>query len=245
MVVTNQTTTPEPSVARRWKRGDVGPDGRVFMNYAPGYKNGEYWVTAEKFANHCEHLRKYRSGRVDKMRESSRLSMRKRYAERREFAIAEVRKYRANHPDRVIQANRRYYASNAEECRKRACLYAKSNRDKRNTYATKYYSEPIKRLCRNTRSRIRGWMREAGFKKTSKAQTYVGCSWDFLRAHLEAQFQPGMTWENYGEWHVDHIVPLASAKSEADVMRLCHYSNLQPLWAFDNISKGAKLIHAQ
>lgn len=66
---------------------------------------------------------------------------------------------------------------------------------------------------------------------------------DELRAHLEAQFQAGMSWDNYGEWHIDHIKPLASFDLEdTDQLKLaCHYTNLQPLWAKDNLSKGAKM----
>lgn len=66
----------------------------------------------------------------------------------------------------------------------------------------------------------------------------VGCSLDDLRKHLEAQFTIGMTWDNYGDWHVDHVVPLCSADTEEKLYELCHYTNLQPLWAADNISKG-------
>lgn len=62
-------------------------------------------------------------------------------------------------------------------------------------------------------------------------------------AHLEAQFAPGMTWENRGEWHVDHIRPLASFDlTDPEQLRTAsHYTNLQPLWASDNLAKGARL----
>jgi hypothetical protein len=54
-----------------------------------------------------------------------------------------------------------------------------------------------------------------------------------------------MTWNNYSHdgWHIDHIVPLSSAKTEEDVIKLCHYSNLQPLWSIDNYKKGNKIIN--
>lgn len=63
-----------------------------------------------------------------------------------------------------------------------------------------------------------------------------------LRAHLETRFLPGMTWENYGAWHIDHVRPLASfdLTDRAQLLQACHYTNLQPLWARDNRSKGAR-----
>ena len=68
----------------------------------------------------------------------------------------------------------------------------------------------------------------------------IGCSLDFLKQHLESQFKPGMSWENwnYQGWHIDHITPLSFAKTEDDLHSLCHYSNLQPLWAKENLKKG-------
>ena len=71
----------------------------------------------------------------------------------------------------------------------------------------------------------------------------MGCSYEFLKEHLEKQFVDGMSWENRSEWHIDHIIPLSSAKNEDEIYKLCHYTNLQPLWAIDNIKKGKKLLN--
>ncbi len=71
---------------------------------------------------------------------------------------------------------------------------------------------------------------------------YLGCSLEYLKNHLESKFQPGMTWENQGKWHMDHIIPLSSTKIEKDLYKLCHYTNLQPLWAVDNLKKGKKIL---
>jgi hypothetical protein len=60
---------------------------------------------------------------------------------------------------------------------------------------------------------------------------------------MELQFWPGMTWSNYGKWHVDHIIPLCTANSKEALEKLCHYTNLQPLWAVDNLRKNKK-VHA-
>jgi hypothetical protein len=55
---------------------------------------------------------------------------------------------------------------------------------------------------------------------------------------LEKQFVVGMSWDNRNKWHIDHIIPLSSAKTEEEIYKLAHYTNLQPLWAEDNLSKG-------
>jgi hypothetical protein len=63
-----------------------------------------------------------------------------------------------------------------------------------------------------------------------------------LKIYLEEKFIDGMSWENQGKWHIDHILPLSSATNEDELYKLCHFTNLQPMWATDNIRKGAKII---
>jgi hypothetical protein len=70
---------------------------------------------------------------------------------------------------------------------------------------------------------------------------YIGCSQEELKLHIEKQFTFDMSWDNAGEWHVDHKIPLSSAETPEEMYRLCHYTNLQPMWALDNIKKGDKL----
>lgn len=93
----------------------------------------------------------------------------------------------------------------------------------------------------NLRSRLNKAI--AGNYKAGSAVSDLGCSIEELKRHLESQFQEGMSWDNYGRkgWHIDHIVPLANfdLTLEADIKIACHHTNLQPLWAKDNISKGA------
>jgi hypothetical protein len=92
------------------------------------------------------------------------------------------------------------------------------------------------RLVENCRHRI--WCFLKGKGKSKKTRDILGCDMEFLKQHLERSFLDGMTWENYGDWHVDHIIPISSATTEEDMVRLCHYENLQPLWAIDNIRKS-------
>jgi len=110
---------------------------------------------------------------------------------------------------------------------------------------TVYYSrrrreDPVYRLEGNLRGRVIKAVR--GASKSARTMELVGCSVDDLRAHLEAQFRPGMTWANYGSgWHVDHVRPCASFDlSDPEEQRRCfHWSNLQPMWAGENLSKGS------
>jgi len=78
--------------------------------------------------------------------------------------------------------------------------------------------------------------------KNGSAVTDLGCSIDELKMHLESKFQYGMNWDNWSfeGWHIDHIVPLASfdLTDRKQLLLACHYTNLQPLWAIDNLSKG-------
>lgn len=105
----------------------------------------------------------------------------------------------------------------------------------------KRQSDPMFALRFKMRSIIRKAFDRNGYTKRSKSQSILGCTFEELKVHLEVQFQPGMSWENRSEWHIDHIIPLASAKSEEDVIRLNHYTNLQPLWAEDNLRKSDKM----
>ncbi|QDP47316.1 MAG: hypothetical protein Unbinned4388contig1000_35 [Prokaryotic dsDNA virus sp.] len=103
-------------------------------------------------------------------------------------------------------------------------------------------SDPLFRLSCNLRNRTWTAFNRKGYKKKSKTQEMLGVDWEVCKAHIERQFTKDMTWDNYGEWHIDHVIPLASANTEEELIKLCHYTNLQPLWAEDNLKKGAKII---
>lgn len=105
-----------------------------------------------------------------------------------------------------------------------------------------YYKRRMGRDKRfETMEKIRKVTREVmkGERDTVK---YLGTDTAGLRAHLEAQFKPGMTWSNYGKWQIDHRSPLSRARSREDFITVMHYSNLQPLWAEENIAKYNKVV---
>lgn len=97
------------------------------------------------------------------------------------------------------------------------------------------------RLTYNVRCRLTIACQQRKISKRSKTHELLGCDWATLKEHLESRFQPGMSWEDRKAWHIDHIIPLASAKTADELFALCHYTNLQPLWAADNLKKAASL----
>ena len=102
-------------------------------------------------------------------------------------------------------------------------------------------NDPLYKMILQIRSGICNNIKKLGYKKNSKTAVILGCSYDDFKVHIENQFTEGMSWDNSGKWHYDHIIPISSAKSEQEVIELNHYTNFQPLWAEDNMQKGNKL----
>ncbi len=126
--------------------------------------------------------------------------------------------------------------------------YEKLNRNTRNAhkreiYKNRYHSDPIHKLIHLCRKRTCEMLKNKRWYKSNKFKQYIGCDLEFLKQHIESQFLPGMSWENHGVhgWHLDHRVPLDSATSPEELYKLCHYTNLQPLWAKDNLKKSNKV----
>jgi hypothetical protein len=83
-------------------------------------------------------------------------------------------------------------------------------------------------------------LKRLGTKKECHSIEMLGYSAIELKEHIEKQFKDGMTWENHGEWHIDHIRPVSSFGKESSMCEVCSLNNLQPLWAVENLSKGNK-----
>ena len=101
---------------------------------------------------------------------------------------------------------------------------------------------PLENFKQRMRSNIRGSFRRRGYKKNTISYNILGEEWVVVKDYFESLFQEGMTWDNMGKWHIDHIIPLSGTETEEEVMRLCHYRNLQPLWAEDNWEKSDKIL---
>jgi len=180
----------------------------------------------------------------------ARIEYNKQYAEKNKESICAQRKqYRANNSDQRKEAMRQWYLKNAEYAKQQAKQYRSVNKDKMKEWHKVYRKErmvadPVYALTIKIRTLIGAKFASGGYTKRSKTYAILGCSYSEFKLHIERQFCNGMSWDNHGEWHLDHIVPVATATCEDDVIRLNHYTNFQPLWATDNLRKGASCASA-
>lgn len=243
------------------KRGDVREsDEMICWGYtwkdAQGNKRYQ-WLTPERFAEKMaadkERMAKY----VVENADAIRVKQSEKYKRNADYYKAKAKEYYTENQEKMLEVNRRYRKKNSEHLKKKANEYRAENREKPRAWNKKYRdankdkimsklrerrrNDPMLRLKDAIRGSIRAYL---GSKKTRRGSTFeiVGCTPDFLRQHLERQFKPGMTWENYGShWHVDHRIPLASGNNSDEIKGLSHWTNLQPLEALENIIKSDKI----
>jgi len=162
-----------------------------------------------------------------------------------------IKKYYENNKEKRKEKNKVSFLENPEKIRaiKLKSYHKNKNKDEQIDRRRKYRKYKRKtdekyRLTEVVRSRIKDYLQRNNITKKNKTFDIVGCTPEFLKEHIEKQFKDGMSWDNYGfyGWHIDHIIPLSSAKTDEELYKLCHYSNLQPLWAKDNLIKGSKIL---
>lgn len=121
-------------------------------------------------------------------------------------------------------------------------LRARTNETARRYIHGRRERDPAFKLISYIRGRIGIALKSKGAKKGAKTELLVGCTIQELKSHLEAQFKAGMSWDNYGDWHVDHIRPCCSFDlTKIEQQKICfHYTNLQPLWAEENFKKNGR-----
>jgi len=186
--------------------------------------------------------REYNKNNPDKIKKYSHTYINKNKEkiakESKEFYRKNIDKMRSYYTSRyqlqkdVIKSRSlEYYYANKEKILNRKSIQIRK----------KYSLNPVSRLSIRIRSIIGRSIRRFGYTKKSHTHEILGCSFTEFKYHIEKQFKEGMNWDNRSEWHLDHIIPLSSATTEDDVIRLNHYSNFQPLWAIDNMNKSAKM----
>ena len=189
-------------------------------------KKDDYEKNKEKILNR---VKKYREQNITIIREKDKIRSREKYK---------------NNPE----LNQSYYNKNKQFILEYKKTWAEKNRQKIKEQKKEYIKNRNKNdfifnLKNRMRSRLSSYLSKKGLSKENKTFEIVGCSPLELKEHLEKQFAIGMSWENRSEWHIDHIIPLSSAKTEDELYKLCHYTNLQPLWAIDNIEKSNKILY--
>jgi len=122
-------------------------------------------------------------------------------------------------------------------------LKKKDNERRYEKWKFKFKNDPLFALKKRLRTLIRGSFRKSGYTNfKARTEEIVGISFNEFKVYMESKFVNGMNWENRSEWHIDHIIPLSTAKSEQELIALSHYTNLQPLWVIDNLKKGNKIL---
>lgn len=176
----------------------------------------------------------------------------------KEVYSKKAKEYREKNKDKIKENAKIYYQENKDKIMERYFdnretelirmkNWKKQNREKLAEYQRNYYNErrknnPLFKLQLNIRSLIRLSIKNKGLKKKSKTQQILGCSFEEFKNHLESKFEPWMNWDNYGlyngepnyGWDIDHIIPSSSALNEEELLKLNHFSNLQPLCSYIN-----------
>jgi hypothetical protein len=147
--------------------------------------------------------------------------------------------------------HKEWFKENKEHRKEYYRQWNKDNREHVNEYKRNYERErrardPNYRLAARTRTAVYTCLKERKVNKYRSTFEILGYTLEQLMEHLENKFTKGMTWDNYGEWHVDHIIPMSSFEFESvedREFKICwSLKNLQPLWGLDNLIKGSKLL---
>lgn len=181
----------------------------------------------EAFAKKAVYQKEYARKNREKLREYNK----NYYLRNRQKAIEVSKQNYYDNKNRVLERNKIYRKNNKLLTRATARLYNKKRK-----------TEVNYKLATNLRSRL-GSAIKNNVKKASAVKD-LGCSIAELKMYLESKFQEGMTWNNWSRdgWHIDHIIALSTVDltDEEEIKKVCHYTNLRPMWAKLNISKGNK-----
>ena len=174
----------------------------------------------------------------------------KEYRTKNKEILYEKKKINRNlYPEKEKQWYKEWVLKNKEKKQAYMKQYRQDNKEKiKATTAIYYQNNPeiaLKiKIAKNLRTRISYAFKNKKFIKEEETIKMLGCDFNFFMKHIESLFTQGMNWDNYGinGWHIDHIIPISSGKDYNQMCSLNHYTNLQPLWAKENIRKGNKIL---
>lgn len=139
--------------------------------------------------------------------------------------------WRKNNKLRTFNKNKEWVANNK----------AKVNEYKRIYKANRMKTDPNFKLLNLLRGRLNQAFKASKWVKAANREDLLGADITIVKTHIESLFTDGMNWNNMGEWHIDHILPIGKCESLEEMVNRCHYKNLQPLWAIDNLKKSCGL----
>jgi hypothetical protein len=163
--------------------------------------------------------------------------------ENESYKKEKLKEWRENNVEHLKDYSKNRYEENKESISENKKVWRENNKDKINEYRREYQKnrlskDPLYKLSSSIRNRIGLSFKRNGYTKNSSTYEILGCSFEDFKLYLQDLFKDGMSWENQGEWHLDHIIPVSSAQTEEEIIKLNHYKNFQPLWAIDNIKKS-------
>jgi len=215
-----------------------------FKELKSEYDKQYYELNKEKIqAQRKKYYEDNKLGILDKTKKSEK---RKKYiiANTEKTAVYQ-KKWRQDNEEYIKEHEKKYRQDNVEQRRQYYQTNKKAISKKRNQRTRERLKTDINfRLLRNCRTRFKCVLK--GHTKSASSKELIGCSLEELKQHLEKQFTEGMSWDNYGKWHIDHKKPcsLFNFEIEAEQRQCFNYTNLQPLWAIDNLKKSNKYNEA-
>lgn len=161
-----------------------------------------------------------------------------RYKRIRKEKLAYQKEYQKTNREKYLEYQKSYNKNNKEKYKDYRALHKERYDQHRKNWRKKQENNPLYKLTKRVRSLTLKAIKRAGYDKKSKTAEILGIDFESFKNYIESQFIEGMSWGNFGEWHIDHKTPISWGKNEEEILELSHYKNLQPLWAGDNLSKG-------
>jgi hypothetical protein len=159
----------------------------------------------------------------------------------KELIFKNKKKYYQNNKEEILEKKKLYYEQNKERIKEKRKIQRENNKEKikiqKRKYQQKYLNTPEGKLMHNIRQSIQRGLKKEGHIKKLKSEDILGCNIKEFKEYLESKFELWMNWENKGlyngdlnyGWDIDHIIPISSAFTEVEILKLNHYTNLQPL----------------
>lgn len=268
-MTTDTSTQSQVEAPIKRKRGFIREDGMVFWAMKSGdeiWLSPEQFLrfkesARQSYLKNAEKIKAKMRAKYEADPEKYKAKARHYGVIRKEAIAKHHKEYAAKNKERIVAYRKEYYQKNKSAINAKNLQYAKANpevrkkagdnwrkknKQKHNQWRAKNARErrrndPLFAIKQRARKRIQHAFYNRNMKKPNPTVKMIGCSFDDLMKHLEAKFSPGMSFENRGLWEIDHIIPLSSASTEEEVQKLCHYTNLQPLWKEENRRKSFKM----